>query len=101
MINIWFTKPPPELPDHNINENIKENNTLHDPSSEQVKDQVKYTACPSPPLFMPNQRPLTYDINIKLSNRWNARKIIEHPSFFQKVFNRGIIYLQHHVLLHI
>ena len=41
VIKIWFTKPPPEPPDPSINANIKDNNKLHVPSSELVKEQAK------------------------------------------------------------
>lgn len=37
---------------------------------------------------MSNQDAITYEINVKLSNRWNTCKRTEHPSFFQK-FSTG------------
>ena len=84
VAKIWFSKPPSKPPDPSIDETIQDEINLPVPSSELVEEQVKDINSPFSPLFMSNEDPTTYEINVQLSNRWNARKRTEHPSFFQQ-----------------
>ena len=80
IFDIWFKKTPPELPGLKQTDSSVESISV--PSSEPNMEQVDDKGCPPPPEFISNSRPISYEVNNRLSNRWNICKIIEYPSFF-------------------
>ena len=89
VFDIWYRKPPKEPPDK-IHKNMRSNtHQIADtklnniPSCDSIMEQVDGKGCPPPPAFISSSKPIVYEVNNKLSNRWNTRKRIEYPSFFQ------------------
>ena len=80
VFDICFKKPPLEPPD--LKQPYSSGESIIAPSSKSNMEQIDDKECPPPPAFISNPRSISYEVNNRLSNRWNICKIIEYPSFF-------------------
>jgi hypothetical protein len=91
---IWFAKPPKEPPDLmttpvTINDCIT--TAIHVSPCNSIQEQVDDKECPHSPPHISRPSVVTYEVNHKLSTRWNTRKRIEYPAFFPTFFSRGTL----------